>query len=455
MIQEAGIDLVLPEGDEIPHLHVAAELVLQDTGIGLAHSESDEVAGIAEYALPDLVRELIEVLMGQDEGEPVLPGLREDRSQGVCREALELVDVEVEGGAGRRFRIRSLHSRPLELREEERAQEAGVVFAHDTLREVGDHDPSPVHEEPRIEAAPRLAHDVPHGRVPKEPPDLVLKRRDGFEAEAALVARVLVPPECADDRVLDLRGHALAEGVVREEPGQGDDRESAMIQERRERVPQDVFEPRTPARSPDPPKRREDRGDNEVRLIPRHPGQEVQAHRTGEVAWIEVQHLSRPLRGDRVQDLAGEVSMRIKETHTSPGVEVLDNEIPKQGALAESRLPDDVEVLRSVLGVKQNKLLLVRDPVGAGADRDGSVVHMGRAPSPSSPPRGEPVSSPERNLEARAWRLRVTPAKRRVVTERARQERWARGKSGAWFPFRQGGELRRRAGSRTRSVGPS
>ena len=89
-----------------------------------------------------------------------------------------------------------------------------------------------------------------------------------------------------------------------------------------------------------------------MRLILGHLGEEVQSHRTREIGRVEVQDLSRPVSGDRVQDLPGEVSMRIKETHTSPGIEVLEDEVPEEGALAESRLPDDIQVLRPVLGMK-------------------------------------------------------------------------------------------------------
>jgi hypothetical protein len=80
--------------------------------------------------------------------------------------------------------------------------------------------------------------------------------------------------------------------------------------------------------------------------------------------------------------------MRIKETHTSPGVEVLEDEIPKQGALAESRLPNDIQVLRPVLGMKQHELGLVRDPIRAGADRDGGVIHGIRRPTSLPLPMG-------------------------------------------------------------------
>ena len=67
--------------------------------------------------------------------------------------------------------------------------------------------------------------------------------------------------------------------------------------------------------------------------------------------------------------------MRIKEPHTSPGIEVLEDEVPEQGTLAESRLPDDIQVLRPVLGMKEHKFGLVRDPERPGANGDRGVVH--------------------------------------------------------------------------------
>ena len=280
-----------------------------------------------------------------------------------------------------------------------------MVLADHALREIGNHDPAMVHEEARIEAALRLAEDVPHGGVPEKPSDLVLERSDSLKPEAALISGVLLPPEGPDDRIPDLRGHALAESVVREETRQGEDREPS-VEECRERVPQDVFESRPPARSPDPAKSGEHPGDHEVRLILGHLGEEIQSHRARKVARVEVQHVARPRLRDRVQNLPGEVSMRIKETHTSPGIEVLEDEVPKQGALPRASLPDDVQVLRPVLGMQQNKLRVIRNPERPGADRDGGLVHRGGSARPLFPsPWGARSSLKGGTAEARAWRL--------------------------------------------------
>src|SRR5258708_5050914 len=94
---------------------------------------------------------------------------------------------------------------------------------------------------------------------------------------------------------------------------------------------------------------------------------------------------SPPPKGAATQ--SGEVSMRIKEAHTPPGIEVLEDEVAKQGALAEPGLPDHIEMLRPVFGCQKDKLLLVRDPVRAGADRDGGVVHGKSGAPPLFPSR--------------------------------------------------------------------
>jgi hypothetical protein len=80
--------------------------------------------------------------------------------------------------------------------------------------------------------------------------------------------------------------------------------------------------------------------------------------------------------------------MRIKETHTSPGVEVLKDKVPKEGALAQASLPDDIQVLRPVFRVEQHEFGLVRDPIRAGADSDRGVFHRERRPTSLPLPMG-------------------------------------------------------------------
>src|SRR5215208_1331024 len=97
--------------------------------------------------------------------------------------------------------------------------------------------------------------------------------------------------------------------------------------------------------------------------------------------------------------------MRIKETHTSPGIEVLEDEVPQERALAESRFPDDIQVLRPVLGMQQNKLRVIRNPIRAGADCDGGLIHgIGRRPTSLPLPMGSQCPPHEEEpREACTW----------------------------------------------------
>ncbi len=217
-----------------------------------------------------------------------------------------------------------------------------MVLADRAFPQVGDQDAAPVHEEAGVEAVPLLPEDISHRGVRQKAADLVLDRGDGFQAEAPVVAGVLLPPEGAHHRIADARGHALPEGVIREEARQGKDREPAVIEERGEGMSQDVFEARPPARAPYPAESGEHPGDDEMLFVAGHPPQEVQAHRPRQVAGREVEDFVRASARDRVQDLARQVAMRIKESDAPAGVEVLDDEVPKQGALAETRFPHDV-----------------------------------------------------------------------------------------------------------------
>lgn len=121
--------------------------------------------------------------------------------------------------------------------------------------------------------------------------------------------------------------------------------------------------------------------------------------------------------------------MGVKEPHASPGIEVLEDEIAKQGALAKTSLPDDIQVLRPVLGREQDELRIVRNPERAGTDADRSLVHGRKGARPLFPSRlGASVLPGGRNLKAVCLEASWSRPHQGLVTERARQERWAREK---------------------------
>lgn len=115
---------------------------------------------------------------------------------------------------------------------------------------------------------------------------------------------------------------------------------------------------------------------------------EVHADPPLEVAGVPVDDLARPSGRDHVEDLLGQVAMGIEEPHAAAGIEILEDEIPEKGALAESCLPDDVEVARPIFGCEKHKPGVQGSPEGACRLQRVNCPWARNAPAPSSPARG-------------------------------------------------------------------
>ena len=151
--------------------------------------------------------------------------------------------------------------------------------------------------------------------------------------------------------------------------------------------------------------------------------------------------------------------MGIKETHTSPGGEVLEDEVPEKGALPQAGLPDHVEMARPVLGREKHEPGVVRPPEGAGSDAERRVAHGERVrPSPLPLPIGEPGAHPEEEPQGPVCLAvpRSRPHDGRVVTPSGRGKRVGRGlKSRAGREIRKGGAPRRPACQLARYLAPA
>lgn len=92
----------------------------------------------------------------------------------------------------------------------------------------------------------KLAEDVPDWGIREKAPDLVLNRGDRLLPEGLGIARVLFRPEVADDRVADASNDAFPEELIREHARDREERRLVVVEKRKDRVVQDVLEPRPP-----------------------------------------------------------------------------------------------------------------------------------------------------------------------------------------------------------------
>ena len=133
--------------------------------------------------------------------------------------------------------------------------------------QVGDEQPSVVHDEWNVHFLFDLAQDVSDHRIQKELADLVLDRRDGLALEALVISRIFLRPKCPDERVFDLPDHFGAVCVIREHPVDAQKGCVPAFQQCRHGVVEDVFQSRPPGIPPDALERRHDAGRDQMPVI--------------------------------------------------------------------------------------------------------------------------------------------------------------------------------------------
>jgi hypothetical protein len=359
-----------------------AELLGDRFGIGVAHAERNERSHVAEHRATDRLRQLIDVLVRERETEAILPRLRQNRGECVGGKILELVDEQVEVLA-LGFRLRSARHRPeLELCHEQRAEQVRLVVAEPSLGQVRDEQPPVVHGEGDVHALAHLPQNVSHDRIQDELADLVLDRGDGLALEVLVVARELVGPERADEHVLDLPHHPRAVALVGEHPVHAEERRVPAVEQGRDGVVEDVFEPRSPRVAPDALERRDDAGRDQVPVIGSDVGKRVQSDGEFDVPRVEIHEMIGPLRRDVVQQFLRQIAVRIDDADAMAERYVLQDEVAEQRGLAGAGLADDVEVLALVHGGHAERPGVA--PALPFADGYALVVAHGAGISPQS-----------------------------------------------------------------------
>ena len=93
---ELHVELVVREVHQIGRSQLGRKFGLEELGIRGALAEGDESARVPQDRIPDLLVELREVLVREHEAHAIFTQLREHRGVRERREALELIQVEVE-----------------------------------------------------------------------------------------------------------------------------------------------------------------------------------------------------------------------------------------------------------------------------------------------------------------------------------------------------------------------
>ena len=223
------------------------ELFGKKRGVVGGDAERDSRADVAEDGVADGVGHLGNILVGDGEIEAVFARLTKNNGEGVGGEVLELVNIEVEGATVLDIRnIGAGHGGELDLSDEEGAEDAGVVFADETFREIHDENLAFVHNLANVEAGVGLADDVADDGVGGEGADFVQDWGDRLVDLFLVPLAEFVFPELEDGDVGAVVEGFFAEIFIGQHTGDVEEGGGGAVEKGEESIAQNMLEAGAP-----------------------------------------------------------------------------------------------------------------------------------------------------------------------------------------------------------------
>ena len=157
------------------------KLFNEERGVVGRNTERDGGTNVAKDSIADRVSHLGDVLVGYSEVKTVFASFGENDSERIGGEVLKFIHVEVERTAiFNVWNVGARHGGELDFGDEESAEDAGVIFANETFRQVDNEDFAFVHDFADIKGRFGLTDNVANDGVGSESADFIEDRRDGF-----------------------------------------------------------------------------------------------------------------------------------------------------------------------------------------------------------------------------------------------------------------------------------
>ena len=303
--------------------------------------------------------------MRDDKVQTIFPRLRKNDGNGVGREVLELVDVEVE--VAPLLRIGDVHAGERgheKLADNDHAKQVRVDVAYPALREVHKQYLPLVHHLAETERGRGLADNGTEIVVRDEVVELRGDvGRDVRERSLAASFDRLFLPEVHNRRIRDARELAGAKSAVGEDPRHLHKRRRLrrIFHEKQKRVPHVLLEHGTHRFG------REQLIEDSLQLV-HHEGlllrphgvdiEHIEAHGPHEVAWIEHDHVVLPLLGDEPHHCLNEIAVRIDDGGALAPLYVVREHVREQYGFSGAGLTDDIDMTAAVLVAHAHRLPL-------------------------------------------------------------------------------------------------
>jgi hypothetical protein len=263
--------------------------------------------------------QLRDVLMCDDESQTIFSRFGENGLDRIGDEVLEFVDVEEKILAfARRHRL-ALHRGDLDFRHQNQAEQTGIEVSEDSFRQGNQEDFFGIHNIRDVERGFRLTDDIAHQRIGDELPEFRGEIRDNLRFFTVSHLRERIIPPRLDNGVFERIAAFHLKMVVRKKTYQIGDRAAGRIVEEREApVAKIILQTRSKYLVAEQFYHNIRRiGDHHLFFVVGLGFEEIDTHRTREVARVEVHEVFRAVLRDKIQKSARKIPMRIDDRESA------------------------------------------------------------------------------------------------------------------------------------------
>ena len=250
---------------------------------------------------------------------------------------MELVEIAVEGPAAGCVGFLPAERGEPDRRDEKAAEKGRGIFTDLPLGEIHQKDFAFIHDPPDVDRLLGGGENPVERGVREECADFVLDRRNSIGAHSVSVFFILVFPELSYLRIFDMLDGLLAIFLIGKEPENVGQRRLRLVEERKERVPENVLHPDTPGLRPHFLENLEEARRGKRALFGRNALQWVVPKGLSGIRHVEKNHIAFPVLRNARHDALDQVAVRIDEHEPLAGFDIGEDEPLEQGRFARAR----------------------------------------------------------------------------------------------------------------------
>src|SRR3989338_5759729 len=337
----------------------------EDFRVARSYPKSYRSTHVTNYSGEHRLVKLFHILMSHNKIQPILARLRKNTGKTLGSEVLKLINVQKEITPFFFHDIHAFHGRELNSGNKHTTQEARIVFANASFRQVHDKYFLLIHNLANINPRFYLRYDITNDRSGKELANLILNRRDCLSPKFLSIICKLRLPKCFYYRVFGIVHHALTVFCIREHSIDTQEGGTRKINQRENSIIQNIFHTRAPHIRPNLFEYAHEARRDQMFLLRTNCFKNIKTDWIINIRRIEIDHIIDAMGRNIIDNLLSKVPVRIHEPNIMTSVNIVQHPIFEYGSLSHPCLPHNIHVPAPIIELNPKLPVLIPE-IGHG-----------------------------------------------------------------------------------------